>query len=433
MPFIKGSKGSKKLTEMSPYEAAQVRARMSEALRQAWKERNQNKLGTRVNGVFQEEVKEQISNQVRKRWEEGSYKDRLNGMTNKTGARHHNWTWGKEKFREILLQHEEPICAYCGTKEGILNVHHIDENHDNYLLSNLQWACVPCHLHINHYQNKGDRLKFPFVTLTKKFPFEYAHILPWHPGKCSQLHGHSGHLEVEVKGRINIFGIVQDFFDISSIVKMAVVEVFDHQFLNDFIDNPTTENLLVDIWLRLEKAGLKGLRRITFSETDSSCASIDVESMVEAFGWDFNNQWELVSKVDFNTRILRLKWSMAHALVNSEGTEKRIHGHDWEAFLICEEDISISKVQKWVDENLNCKCLVNYNHLILKPYTEGEGQFSKDIVDLGIVPVDFEPTADNIAKLIYKKALSILEIPSNKLKVEVIETSYMEKGICKEE
>jgi 6-pyruvoyltetrahydropterin/6-carboxytetrahydropterin synthase len=279
-----------------------MRADYSRKKREAWQKREENGLGTRANGALQAEVQARISESVKKAWDEGRYDDRVNGMTGVTGAAAAGWTWGRIHFHSILKQFEPPVCAFCGETET-LNVHHIDEDHDNYLLSNFQWACVPCHAWRFHYadERRGrppQRVKQPFVTLTKDFRFEYAHILPWHPGKCSRLHGHSGRLSVSVRGRIDPHGVVEDFYDISAATKIAVVEPLDHRFLNDWLLNPTTEELLVFIWHRLESIGLKGLREIAFSETDSSRAILTAADMVEAFGWDRDEDdtWQFVRK-----------------------------------------------------------------------------------------------------------------------------------------
>jgi len=67
---------------------------------------------------------------------------------------------------------------------------------------------------------------------------------------------------------------------------MSIVEVVDHQLLNDFIDNPTSENFLTWAWVQLSEAGLKGLTELTFHETESSSSSIRNTDMYESFGWD---------------------------------------------------------------------------------------------------------------------------------------------------
>lgn len=94
------------------------------------------------------------------------------------------------------------------------------------------------------------------TRVTCSFTFEAAHQLPWHQGRCKQLHGHSYRLEVVVEGPLDENGIVIDFDDVRTIVRREVVDRFDHQFLNDLVENPTAELIAADAWKRLEAAGL---------------------------------------------------------------------------------------------------------------------------------------------------------------------------------
>jgi 6-pyruvoyltetrahydropterin/6-carboxytetrahydropterin synthase len=229
-----------------PEKRAATIAKMGQRMREAWADRANNGLGSRVNGSLQADVQERISASVKERWADGTYDDRVNGMLSLTAAKHHGWTWGKTEYSDILRQHETPECRFCGVTEN-LNAHHVDESHDNYLLTNLLWACVPCHAWKFHYRDR----KLPFVQISRRLAFEYAHVLPWHPGKCARLHGHSGHLEVFVGGRLDPNGVVMDFKDLGEAAKMAVFDRLDHRFLNDYMANPTSENLLVWAWRAL--------------------------------------------------------------------------------------------------------------------------------------------------------------------------------------
>lgn len=70
------------------------------------------------------------------------------------------------------------------------------------------------------------------ITVSKTFTFEASHILPHHPGKCAQLHGHSWTLVVGVKGLVHKgTGFVVDFYDVSRVVKEHVVDKLDHSHL----------------------------------------------------------------------------------------------------------------------------------------------------------------------------------------------------------
>lgn len=113
----------------------------------------------------------------------------------------------------------------------------------------------------------------PVVSVTKTFAFEAAHVLPWHPGKCSRLHGHSYRLDVTVTGPTDGNGVVIDFADLGRAVRAAVVERCDHALLNDLVDNPTAENLAAAFLDWLSDAGLAA-SELTVWETATSRATV---------------------------------------------------------------------------------------------------------------------------------------------------------------
>ena len=94
------------------------------------------------------------------------------------------------------------------------------------------------------------------TSVTRAFTFEAAHQLPWHKGKCQRLHGHSYRLEVTVEGPVRPDGMVVDFAELREVVDRDIVSRYDHQYLNDFLDNPTAELLAQEIWKLLEAAQL---------------------------------------------------------------------------------------------------------------------------------------------------------------------------------
>ena len=108
------------------------------------------------------------------------------------------------------------------------------------------------------------------TRVVRTFTFDAAHQLPWHPGRCRNLHGHTYRLEVTVEGPIGDDGIVLDFADLDAIVRREVVERFDHTYLNDLLDNPTAELIAADIWKRLEAVGALRLARLRLWETADS-------------------------------------------------------------------------------------------------------------------------------------------------------------------
>lgn len=96
----------------------------------------------------------------------------------------------------------------------------------------------------------------PRASVTCSFTFEAAHRLPWHAGRCRNLHGHSYRLDVTVSGPLDANGVVIDFDVLSEVVRIEVIDVWDHQDLNLVIDNPTAELLAHRAWELLTGAGL---------------------------------------------------------------------------------------------------------------------------------------------------------------------------------
>jgi 6-pyruvoyltetrahydropterin/6-carboxytetrahydropterin synthase len=111
------------------------------------------------------------------------------------------------------------------------------------------------------------------VRVTRTFAFEAAHQLPWHPGRCRDLHGHSYRLEVTVEGPLGDNGIVMDFSEVKGVVEREVINRYDHRYLNDVLDNPTAELIADDAWKRLEAVGLPVVR-IRLWETADCCVEL---------------------------------------------------------------------------------------------------------------------------------------------------------------
>jgi len=108
------------------------------------------------------------------------------------------------------------------------------------------------------------------IYLTRKAEFSAAHYYhnpKWSPeenqrvfGKCANLngHGHNYTLEITVAGEIDaVTGFVIDLKLLKDILGREVLDEFDHRHLNrevaEFANRiPTTENIAVAIWQRLE-------------------------------------------------------------------------------------------------------------------------------------------------------------------------------------
>jgi len=111
------------------------------------------------------------------------------------------------------------------------------------------------------------------TSVSRSFTFEAAHQLPWHPGRCRDLHGHGYRLEVTVEGPVGENGMVLDFADLGDVVEREIVARYDHVYLNDLLENPTAELLAHDIWKRLEAASLS-VARVRLWETADSMVEV---------------------------------------------------------------------------------------------------------------------------------------------------------------
>lgn len=89
------------------------------------------------------------------------------------------------------------------------------------------------------------------MIITKTFKFDAAHNLVHYHGNCEKLHGHTYRLDVSVEGTLDKEQMVMDFVLLKNIVKKEILDVLDHSYLNDHIEQPTAESIAIWIWQRL--------------------------------------------------------------------------------------------------------------------------------------------------------------------------------------
>jgi 6-pyruvoyltetrahydropterin/6-carboxytetrahydropterin synthase len=116
----------------------------------------------------------------------------------------------------------------------------------------------------------AERESLLMILLTRKAEFSSAHYY-WSDqlsaeenvrlfGKCANKngHGHNYTLEVTVEGNIDpVSGFVVDLKVLKDVINREVIDVYDHRHLNLEVPEfkhtiPTTENIAIAIWKRLE-------------------------------------------------------------------------------------------------------------------------------------------------------------------------------------
>ncbi len=74
------------------------------------------------------------------------------------------------------------------------------------------------------------------MKISKEFKWEMGHRLPFHSGKCKNLHGHTYKMRIEIEGELDENGMVMDYYDVSEIIS-PVIDELDHAFMVN--DNDT--------------------------------------------------------------------------------------------------------------------------------------------------------------------------------------------------
>ena len=116
------------------------------------------------------------------------------------------------------------------------------------------------------------------MIIFKEFTFDSAHQLPWHDGKCFNLHGHTYKLQVGFRGNPDPNGILMDFGKVKEIVNALIIEKYDHQLLNNHFVNPTAE-LMARQFLSSLKEVNNGFSVVRLWETPTSYVEVSDEDL----------------------------------------------------------------------------------------------------------------------------------------------------------
>ena len=94
------------------------------------------------------------------------------------------------------------------------------------------------------------------IFLTAEGHFDAAHNLVNYVGKCSDLHGHRWVVKAEfgpfTEDELDGSGIALDFKDIRLKLN-AIIDVYDHKYLNNFFDLPSAEKIALQIFRSMKK------------------------------------------------------------------------------------------------------------------------------------------------------------------------------------
>lgn len=127
-------------------------------------------------------------------------------------------------------------------------------------------------------------------SVIREIHFSYGHRLLNYQGKCANLHGHNGKIQIELsKEKLDALGMVVDFYEIRKQIGAWIDQNLDHRMIlcekdplagilkkaGDPVvtipENPTAETLAKWIFTQSKKMGFP-VSKVTLWETESCCA-----------------------------------------------------------------------------------------------------------------------------------------------------------------
>ncbi len=118
------------------------------------------------------------------------------------------------------------------------------------------------------------------------FEFAYAHRLLNYDGKCANLHGHNGKVELEIEGLVNQdTGMLIDFVVLKERVVNPLMGLYDHATILQKGDP------LLDT-----RVNLGNLVTTTSPPTAETLAQYFLDYMLDELGYEFNGEGPVVKK-----------------------------------------------------------------------------------------------------------------------------------------
>lgn len=129
-------------------------------------------------------------------------------------------------------------------------------------------------------ENKNSTNKFLggmlmyYIKKTMEISAAHQLNLPY-ASPCNNLHGHNWIITIYVKSDKLVNGMVVDF----KIIKDLINKRYDHKVLNDFLTNPTAENIAVDIMQCIQNIVQSSCvcYRVDVQESTNNIASYEIQ------------------------------------------------------------------------------------------------------------------------------------------------------------
>lgn len=124
------------------------------------------------------------------------------------------------------------------------------------------------------------------MKIAKEFNWEMGHRLPFHNGKCKNLHGHSYKMMLELEGELDKNGMIMDYYDVKFIVG-SIIEELDHAFMVcesdveviEIVKKLKTKHIITDFQSTAENICRYILGKIKKTDIPSNITKVKVKVM----------------------------------------------------------------------------------------------------------------------------------------------------------
>lgn len=121
------------------------------------------------------------------------------------------------------------------------------------------------------------------MKIAKEFTWEMGHRLPFHEGKCRNLHGHSYKCMIELGGEPDMNGMVLDYYDMKKVIE-PILDELDHSFmvfngdkeLIEVLDKLNSKKVVVNFQTTAENICIYLLEKIKSSDMPTNIRSLKV-------------------------------------------------------------------------------------------------------------------------------------------------------------